>query len=74
MHPVLFLKVQGCPKCISAYYSKSRIKWLEFMSKYYNFNIIHAEKESEFIILNTRFKADGYCKEKNTIYEYYGDY
>ena len=25
------------------------------------------------MILNTRFHADGYCKETNTIYEFHGD-
>jgi hypothetical protein len=64
----------GCPKCNNVGYSKSQIQWLKFMSKYYNLNIIHAENEREFIIPNTRFKADGYCKETNTIYEFHGDY
>ena len=28
----------------------------------------------EYQIPTTNFKADGYCKETNTIYEFHGDY
>lgn len=63
----------GCPKCSSCY-SKSQIKWLTFMSIYYNINIKHAENGDEYKISDTRFKADGYCEEINTIYEFHGDY
>jgi hypothetical protein len=31
-------------------------------------------KHGEFQIPNTKYKADGYCKENNTIYEFHGDY
>lgn len=34
--------------------------------------IQHAENDGEFRIPGTNFKADGYCAETNTIYEYYG--
>lgn len=27
----------------------------------------------EFIIPTTKLRADGYCKQTNTIYEFYGD-
>ena len=30
--------------------------------------------ECEFRIPTTRYLADGYCKETNTIYEFHGDY
>ena len=64
---------QGCPKC-SVYkkYSKSAISYLDFMSKLYNIKIQHAENEIEYKIPNTRFKADGYCEETKTIYEFHG--
>jgi G:T-mismatch repair DNA endonuclease (very short patch repair protein) len=47
---------------------------LNFISIFYAINISHAENDKEFILPNTRLKADGYCKETNTIYEFHGDY
>ena len=65
----------GCPKCaIIKKYSNVQIRWLNLMEKLHNCNIQHAENDIEFIIPETHFKADGYCKETNTIYEFYGDY
>ena len=63
----------GCPKCYNKY-SKSQIEWLNFVSKYYNITIQHAENNGEHDILNSKYKADGFCQETNTIYEYHGDY
>jgi len=63
-----------CPKCCNNNFSKSQILWLLFLEKYYNINIQHASNGGEYLIKNTNFKADGYCKENNTIYEYHGDY
>lgn len=63
----------GCPNCYHNY-SKPSIIWLNFLSKFYNINIIHAENANEFIIPKTKFRADGYCKENNTIYEFHGDF
>jgi len=64
----------GCPKCNTRGFSKVQISWLNFISTYYGIKIIHAENGNEYIIPNTRFKADGYCIETNTIYEFHGDY
>ena len=63
----------NCPNCIVSNYSQKSILWLNFMQKYYNINIIHAENINEYIIKNIG-KADGYCKENNTIYEFHGDF
>jgi hypothetical protein len=64
---------QGCAKCQKKkQYSKKSINWLNFMSKYYNVNIQHGENCDEFKIPNTRYHADGYCMETNTIYEFNG--
>jgi G:T-mismatch repair DNA endonuclease (very short patch repair protein) len=68
---------QGCPECqLKKTYSKSQIQWLNFIQSYNNITIQHAENEGEFVIPDTRYKkrADGYCKETNTIYEFHGDY
>ena len=63
----------NCPNCINSNYSKQSIAYLNFISKYNNIYIQHAENGSEYRILNVG-KADGYCKENNTIYEYHGDF
>jgi hypothetical protein len=71
--PNTHLNGSGCPKCYSNY-SKVQIQWLEFLEKYYNISIQHAMNEGEFRVPNTRYSADGYCEETNTIYEFHGDY
>ena len=66
---------QGCPKCqIKKQHSKKQINWLNFIQLKDNINIQHAENDGEYIIPNSKYKADGYCKETNTIYEFHGDY
>ncbi len=68
-------KPQGCLKCqTKKQHSKAQIDWLNFISKKENIIIQHAENDKEFIIPNTKYKADGYCQETNTIYEFHGDY
>jgi hypothetical protein len=68
------LKGAGCLKCAKYNYSKSQIIWLELISKMNNIEIQHAMNIGEYKIPTTTFKADGYCKETNTIYEFHGDY
>lgn len=63
----------GCPSCAKSSYSKVSLYWLDSISKRENIFIQHAENIGEFIIPKTRYKADGYCKVTNTIYEFYGD-
>jgi hypothetical protein len=66
--------LQGCPKCQTRkLHSRTSIIWLNFMIKYYNINIEHAENSKEYSIPTTRYRADGFCKETNTIYEFHGD-
>jgi hypothetical protein len=64
----------GCPKCANSGFSKPQIQWLEFLSKLNNTYIQHIMNEGEFKITTTRYRADGYCKKTNTIYEFHGDY
>lgn len=66
-------KKSGCPSC-SCNYSKQQIQWLNFLQSKDNIHIQHADNSNEYQIPNTKYKADGYCKETNTIYEYHGDY
>jgi G:T-mismatch repair DNA endonuclease (very short patch repair protein) len=68
-------KYEGCAKCTNNQFSKSQIKWLEFLEIYYNINIQHmGNSNQEYKIKNTKWKADGYCKETNTIFEYHGSF
>jgi len=69
------LSGNGCIKCGEGNYSKICIEWLNKISKDENINIQHIGNIGEKIIkLNgKKYKLDGYCEEKNTIYEFYGD-
>jgi G:T-mismatch repair DNA endonuclease (very short patch repair protein) len=67
------LRGSGCQKCCNKY-SKKSIQYLNFISTLKNIKIQHAENEFEFLIKNTKYKADGYCQETNTVYEFHGDY
>lgn len=67
------LKGHGCPACVKGSVSKKQIFWLETIAKKENVFIQHAGNIGEFLIPNTKYKADGYCKETNTIYEFLGD-
>jgi hypothetical protein len=54
-------------------YSYKCIYWLESIMQEEGIYIQHALNEGEYRIPGTRFKADGYCAETNTIYEFHGD-
>jgi len=62
----------GCNKCCKNGYSKKQIYWLNFLQKYNNITIHHAENYREYLIPTTKYKADGYCINTNTIYEFHG--
>ena len=55
-------------------YSKQQIEWMNFLQKYYGISIQHASNDGEYKIPKTRYYADGFCRDTNTIYEYHGDY
>lgn len=50
------------------------IQWLESIIKDQNIFIQHAQNIGEYKIPNTKLRVDGFCKETNTIYEFYGDF
>ena len=64
---------RGCSKC-SNQHSKVSIEWLSYMEIKYSVKINHAQNKGEFIIPNSRYKADGYAENINTIFEFYGDF
>jgi hypothetical protein len=74
--PNSHLRGRGCSRCCnSANFSRRQIQWLNYISIRDNIFIQTAENsESEFCIPNTNYKADGYCHETNTIYEFHGDF
>ncbi|MGI0076637.1 MAG: hypothetical protein ACREAU_04425 [Nitrosopumilaceae archaeon] len=64
-----------CPSCNkSQLYSKSSIEWLNSIMEKENIFVQHAVNIGEYVIPDLQIKVDGYCKETNTIYEFYGDY
>ena len=71
--PYMHKSGKECPKC-SNQHSKISIEWLSYMEIKNSIKIIHAKNEGEFNIPTSRYKADGYCKETNTIYEFNGDF
>lgn len=73
IHPYRHKTGSGCSKC-SAQYSKIAIQWLNYLTDKYGYNIQHAENGGEFTIIGTRYKADGYCNETNTVFEFLGDF
>lgn len=66
----------GCNKCGVCNYSNICIEWLENIMKNENIFIQHAKnnKEKEVVINTRKIKFDGFCKETNTVYEFYGDF
>lgn len=76
MRPIKHIhRKQGCPECqTQKKYSKAQIEWLNFLQLKDSITIQHALNSGEFVIPTTNYKADGYCKETNTIYEFHGDY
>ena len=54
-------------------YSMKGIQWLESIMEQQGIFIQHAGNVGEFNIPGTRYKADGYCKKTNTVYEFHGD-
>ena len=63
-----------CPQRDMFGYSKVSIRWLNYVMESQEINIQHAENGGEYRILGTNWRADGYCKETNTIYEFHGTY
>lgn len=54
-------------------FSRRCVDWLNSIEKTEGVHIQHAKNMGEYRIPGTRYKADGYCKDTNTIYEFYGD-
>lgn len=64
----------GCPDCAQLGHSKIANQWLSEIELSQGIVIQRTGSGKEFTIPGTRFRADGYHAESNTIYEFYGDY
>ena len=73
-YPRDHLNGKQCPKCIRTGVSNDQLVWLRFIAKYYNINIQYHTNGGEYRVPTTRYAADGFCAETNTIYEFNGDY
>jgi hypothetical protein len=69
------LQGQGCSKCkCSQKTSKLAQQWIDYLSITKQ-DIQHFYSENgEFKIPNSKYKADGYDENTNTIYEFHGDF
>ena len=67
---------QICFRCSkNKQFSEPACEWIEGIMENEGIYIQYAKsEEGEYKIPGTRYKADGYCEETNTIYEFHGDY
>jgi len=72
--PSFHVRGGGCPKCANNGHSKMAIDWLEVIMRVQSIFIQHAGNIGEYVISGTKYKVDGYHKDTNTVYEFYGDY
>lgn len=63
-----------CPKCSKPNnFSKIACQWLDKESRRRRVNIAHAMNGGEYLIPSTRYRADGFCKSTNTVFEFLGN-
>ena len=65
---------QGCVPCSCVGFSKMQIEWLDYTAQFHGVSIQHARNGGEHKIKTTKWQADGYCEETNTVYEFNGDF
>ncbi len=61
----------GCNNCRYKY-SKVQMEWLNLLENALSIKINHAKNVGEHLIKKSRYYADGYYEEKNTILEFHG--
>lgn len=68
-------KGQGCASCASnnGGVSFKALTWLDHIAETEKINIIHAGNRGEYKLPHSNYRADGFCKETNTVYEFHGD-
>lgn len=68
------LSGHGCPMCHFTGYSKPQIEWLTFLENMLGIKINHIGNIGEHRIKNSRYRADGFCDDYYTIFEFNGCY
>jgi hypothetical protein len=74
IYPYDHVNGRGCPKCSNSNYSKISIDWFNYLQIKYNIFIQNGGNIGEYYLPEIKYKADGYCKQTNTIYEFLGDF
>ncbi len=69
-----YLRKQNIATKYNHGFSYNSISWIKSIMELENIHIQHAVNGGEYKIPGTPYRADGYNKETNTIYEFYGDY
>ncbi len=67
-----YLRIHGIKIRLTEKSSHKSNLWITGEAK--RCGVIIQQSPNEYHILGTRYRADGYCRETNTIYEFYGDY
>lgn len=68
-----YLHEHQIPVQHSCAFSQMALQWLDSVSKDTGCDIQHALNGGEYRVPGTRYKADGFCRKTNTIYEFNGD-
>lgn len=69
----MLYQMPDCPTCNQKNFSRKAILWLESIANKEKIYIQHAGNAGEFTIPGSNYRADGYCKFTNTVYEFHGD-
>ncbi|MCK9369612.1 hypothetical protein M0R04_06865 [Candidatus Dojkabacteria bacterium] len=71
--PSIHLRGGGCKKCVGNQSSSACISWLTHLVETEGIYIQHYDNIGEYKIPGTNYRVDGFCKDTNTVYEFYGD-
>ena len=69
--PSNHLAGKGCSGCNSRH-SRAATQWLEAMAEVLDVHIMHNGNGGEFRVRPTTYRADGYCAETKTVFEFHG--
>jgi Zn finger protein HypA/HybF involved in hydrogenase expression len=75
--PHSHLQGTGCPICARAGFSKIANEWLNRIKSTVSPNLqtINSPKGEKRIVIGDKiFLVDGYCNDRNTVYEFHGDF
>lgn len=71
----LLIAGNGCAKCgTKQFFSQRGVKWMDTLATRLGIHIQHGGNGGEYFIPETSRRADGFCADTNTVYEFYGNY